>query len=119
MCRKVVEFGVVCECCAAWFHATELCCGDALANAFQAGDAGEQDAWCCVNCFPEQGEGVPPSDEKAFDRKRVCAEKAAKQGQKNAQNNLGCMYESYQNPQLRCVGGPGGDVGARASARGP
>ena len=58
MCRKVVEYGVMCECCAAWFHATEQCCGDMLENAFvKAG----RDSWCCINCFPLQGE-APPAD---------------------------------------------------------
>ena len=57
MCKKVVEYGVVCECCASWFHATEQCCGDVLVNAFQAG----RDAWCCMNCTPQQAEPAPPS----------------------------------------------------------
>ena len=56
MCRKVVEYGLSCECCGAWFHATEQCCGDALANAFTTTG---RDTWCCLNCFPVQGE--PPA----------------------------------------------------------
>jgi hypothetical protein len=58
MCRKVVEYGLMCECCACWFHATEQCCGDALANAFTTTG---RDAWCCLNCLPLQGE-APPKD---------------------------------------------------------
>lgn len=57
MCHKVVEYGVMCDCCACWFHATEQCCGDSLTNAFLA--AGKE-SWCCLNCFPKQGE-APPS----------------------------------------------------------
>lgn len=53
MCKKVVEFGVVCDNCAAWFHATESCCGDALADAFLRTGKGP---WCCPNCFPHMGE---------------------------------------------------------------
>ena len=53
MCKKVVEFGVVCDNCAAWFHATESCCGDALADAFLRTGKGP---WCCPNCFPHVGE---------------------------------------------------------------
>ena len=52
MCRKVVEYGMQCEACASWFHATEQCCGDALANAFTTTG---RDAWTCLNCFPQQG----------------------------------------------------------------
>ena len=58
MCRKTVEFGLLCECCASWFHATEQCCGDALADAFTT--AG-RDAWTCLNCVPQQGI-APPAD---------------------------------------------------------
>jgi len=49
----VVEFGVVCDNCAAWFHTTESCCGDALADAFLRTGKGP---WCCLNCFPHAGE---------------------------------------------------------------
>ena len=57
MCHKVVEYGVMCDCCACWFHATETCCGDSVADAFLA--AGKE-SWCCLNCFPKQGEAAPP-----------------------------------------------------------
>ena len=50
---QVVEFGVVCDNCAAWFHTTESCCGDALADAFLRTGKGP---WCCLNCFPHAGE---------------------------------------------------------------
>ena len=53
VCKKVVEFGVVCDNCASWFHATESCCGDALADAFLRTGKGP---WCCLNCFPHVGE---------------------------------------------------------------
>lgn len=56
MCRKVVEYGLMCECCASWFHATEQCCGDALVTAFTTSG---RDTWCCLNCFPRQGEAQP------------------------------------------------------------
>ena len=52
MCRRAVEFGMQCEACASWFHATEQCCGDALANAFSTSG---REAWTCLNCFPQQG----------------------------------------------------------------
>lgn len=57
MCKKVVEYGLVCECCSSWFHATEGCCGDALKNAFVKSG---RDVWCCINCFPTQGDVQPP-----------------------------------------------------------
>ena len=60
-CKKIVEYGLLCECCASWFHATEQCCGDALANAFLTSG---RDAWCCLNCFPRQGEPPPPDAAK-------------------------------------------------------
>jgi hypothetical protein len=56
MCKKVVEYGLMCESCACWFHANEQCCGDALATAFTTSG---RDAWCCLNCYPRQGETQP------------------------------------------------------------
>ena len=56
MCRKAVEFGMQCEACASWFHATEQCCGDALSNAFTTSG---REAWTCLNCYPQQG--APPA----------------------------------------------------------
>ena len=56
MCKRVVEYGLMCECCASWFHANEQCCGDALATAFLTSG---REAWCCLNCYPQQGEAVP------------------------------------------------------------
>ena len=57
MCRKVVEYGLLCESCSCWFHATEQCCGDALATAFTVEG---RDSWNCLNCFPRQGVAQPP-----------------------------------------------------------
>ena len=59
MCRKVVDYGVVCCSCAAWFHATEACCGDRVCEALDY--AGRTNTWCCLNCDPMQGVGVQPS----------------------------------------------------------
>ena len=59
MCRKVVEYGMQCEACASWFHATEQCCGDALANAFTT--AG-RDAWTCLNCYHQQGAALASNE---------------------------------------------------------
>ena len=58
-CKKVVEFGVVCDSCSAWFHATEGCCGDALADAFLR--TGKR-PWTCLNCTPHAGERPPPPE---------------------------------------------------------
>ena len=49
LCRKVVEYGVCCAACGGWFHATESCCGEALADAFLRSG---REAWCCLNCAP-------------------------------------------------------------------
>lgn len=61
MCRKVVEYGLTCECCGSWFHATEACCGDTLENAFVKKG---REVWCCINCFPAQGDVQPPGPYK-------------------------------------------------------
>eukprot|EP00962_Isochrysis_galbana_P049568 scaffold21060_cov112-Isochrysis_galbana.AAC.2 len=49
LCRKVVEYGVSCASCGGWFHATEPCCGDGLADAFLRSG---RESWCCLNCAP-------------------------------------------------------------------
>ena len=56
MCRKVVETGCFVN-LPCWFHATEQCCGDALATAFTVEG---RDSWNCLNCFPRQGVAQPP-----------------------------------------------------------
>jgi len=55
MCKKVVEYGVSCVACGAWFHGTEQCCGDILADAFSRNGSA---SWCCLNCLPGQKEAV-------------------------------------------------------------
>lgn len=74
-CKKVVEFGVVCHNCSAWFHATEGCCGDALADAFLRTGKGP---WCCLNCSPHVGEqppapefGAPAAEAELLDWRRA------------------------------------------------
>jgi len=57
LCRKVVEYGVSCASCGGWFHATEPCCGDGLADAFLRSG---KEAWCCLNCAPRDEPAPKP-----------------------------------------------------------
>ena len=68
-CKKVVEYGVVCDSCNSFFHATEACCGDGLADAFTSS---RQGAWNCTNCLPKQGK--PRENDLSAERRCAAAE---------------------------------------------